>query len=507
MSNKHNKLSVNMLSYAGLQFVNLFVGIFLPRLFLERYGSEINGVISTINSFTSYFAYLEAGLGLALIHSLFKPLAVRDAERISGILSYSKQQYRRISYIYFVLVILLSVLFPAMSSVSDLGRTEFFWLVLVIGLYGALDFYSMAKYRVLLTADQKEYIISGAMIIAQLLRIIFVWAVLQYNVSVVYVKAIPVLTLSIRSILLKLYVKRQYPAIMFSAPPEPVDSDLRNRWDALLLQISIATSMSLPALIVSRVLGFKEASVYAVYNMVVSAVVLCVSALSSGVSPLMGKKLACKQDVSSFYDIYEHGVAIAVTIVFSVTAIMFAPFIDLYTEVTSDVKYSYPVYGLLFSVWGALYSYRIPITALVNASALYRENRRTNIVNLVIQLVFGWILTWKFGIPGLLVAMIFASLHRNIAMGIINSKKVLGNGIDKSIVKQMASALLVVISYYLGSSAIQNIEINVIKWIITAIIATLGVSCMCIFVYSIIDVKITCKIIRILRQRICVYRK
>lgn len=103
--------------------------------------------------------------------------------------------------------------------------------------------------------------------------------------------------------------------------------------------------------------------------------------------------------------------------------------------------------------------------------------------------------------------MIFASLHRNIAMGIINSKKVLGNGIDKSIVKQMASALLVVISYYLGSSAIQNIEINVIKWIITAIIATLGVSCMCIFVYSIIDVKITCKIIRILRQRICVYRK
>ena len=97
MSNKHNKLSVNMLSYAGLQFVNLFVGIFLPRLFLERYGSEINGVISTINSFTSYFAYLEAGLGLALIHSLFKPLAVRDAERISGILSYSKQQYRRIS--------------------------------------------------------------------------------------------------------------------------------------------------------------------------------------------------------------------------------------------------------------------------------------------------------------------------------------------------------------------------------------------------------------------------
>lgn len=501
MSSKRNKLSVNMLSYAGLQIVNLFVGIFLPRFFLERYGSEINGIVSTINSFTSYFMYLEAGLGLTLIHSLLKPLTEQNTEQISGILSYSKQRYQKISCVYFVLVILISVLFPLMRPVSDLGKIEFFCLVLVIGTYGALDFYSMAKYRVLLTADQREYIISGAMIIAQLLRVIFVLALLQFNVSIVYLKAVPVFTLIIRSILLKAYVKRQYPSIIFSAPPTPVESDVRNRWDALLLQISIATSMSLPALIVSQILGYKEASVYAVYSLVISAVIQCVSALSSGVSPLMGKKLACEQEVGGFYDVYEHGVAIVITIVFSVTAIMFAPFIDMYTEVTNDVRYSYPFYGLLFSVWGALYSYRIPITALINASALYRENRGTNIVNLVIQLVFGWLLTWKCGILGLLFVMIFAALHRNIAMGFVNSKEILGNSMIKSIVKQVLSVLLIVISYYLGSLAIHHIEMTVLNWIVVAIIVTICISCMCILVYSLIDLRITRRIIRVLCQR------
>lgn len=75
MGEKKNRLLTNMMSYAVLQIVNMMVGLFLPRLYLAVYGSEINGVVSTVNSFISYFSYLEAGLGLTLIHSLFKPLA------------------------------------------------------------------------------------------------------------------------------------------------------------------------------------------------------------------------------------------------------------------------------------------------------------------------------------------------------------------------------------------------------------------------------------------------
>ena len=73
MGDKKNRLLTNMMSYAALQIVNMMVGLFLPRLYLAVYGSEINGVVSAVNSFISYFSYLEAGLGLTMIHSLFKP--------------------------------------------------------------------------------------------------------------------------------------------------------------------------------------------------------------------------------------------------------------------------------------------------------------------------------------------------------------------------------------------------------------------------------------------------
>ena len=54
MKNKDKKqggLITNMASYAILQIVNMLVGLFLPRLYLAVYGSEVNGIISTANSF------------------------------------------------------------------------------------------------------------------------------------------------------------------------------------------------------------------------------------------------------------------------------------------------------------------------------------------------------------------------------------------------------------------------------------------------------------------------
>jgi len=292
MTNKSkNRLFTNMTSYAILQIVNMLVGLFLPRLYLAVYGSEINGIVSTVNSFITYFSYLEAGLGLTLIHSLFKPLADKNTNELNGILSFSKKQYQKISTIYFILVVALSLIFPMARNTDAIGRFEFMSLVFVIGLYGTLDFYTMAKYRVLLTADRKEYVISNAMILAQILRFVFVWLLLQFNLSVVLVKAIPILTLIIRSVVLKIYVQRKYPAVNFMLNSNVVISSASHRWDALLLQISISTSVSLPTIIVSQVLGFNEANVYAVYSLVISAIIAIVSALSSGVSPMMGASI------------------------------------------------------------------------------------------------------------------------------------------------------------------------------------------------------------------------
>ena len=497
-----NRLLTNMLSYAVLQIVNMLVGLFLPRLYLAVYGSEINGIISTINSFTTYFAYLEAGLGLTLIHSLFKPLAENDTESTNGVLSYSKKQYQKISYLYFILVVILSLVFPFLKIAKDIGKVEFIFLVFVIGSYGALDFYSMAKYRVLLTADRKEYVISNAMILAQLLRVVFVWILLKFNISVVFVKTVPIFTLLVRSVVLKIYVAKKYPNYSFVAPISQKISVSKDRWDALLLQISISTSVSLPTIIVSQVLGYKEANVFAVYSLVISAMISIISALSSGVSPMLGRSIAQGKEIGKTYDVYDFIVSITIAIVFSITVIMIIPFVSLYTNVVDDVNYIVPSYAILFCVWAAIYSYRIPVTAVINAAGIYRPNRIHNTINLAVQVIGGIVAAIVFGVLGVLIVMIVAALHRNISLSIVNSKEVLHNGISKSIIRQIAMILVIVGNFAIAYLPIQNMVNSVGSWIAWALIISVVEVVVCGIIFTLIDVKTMKNIIVSVKNRI-----
>ena len=78
--NRTKLFAINSISAIALQLVSLAVGLITPRIMLYYYGSEINGLISSLTQFFSYFMLVEAGLAGASIYALYKPLANRDTE-------------------------------------------------------------------------------------------------------------------------------------------------------------------------------------------------------------------------------------------------------------------------------------------------------------------------------------------------------------------------------------------------------------------------------------------
>ena len=51
------------------------VGFMLPRAIMVNYGSETNGLITSLQQFIQYFTLLEAGLSGAAVFALYKPLS------------------------------------------------------------------------------------------------------------------------------------------------------------------------------------------------------------------------------------------------------------------------------------------------------------------------------------------------------------------------------------------------------------------------------------------------
>src|SRR5690554_2699969 len=194
----------NNLAAAILQITILIFGLITPRLMISTYGSELNGLVSSTKQMVSYLRYLELGISAALVYTLYKPLANKNYSLINPLVTRAKKEYEKISLGYFIGAILLSFIYPLMLS-EEIGYGYVIIMVFIIGIYGALDFYTLSKYRVLLQADQRNYVVDLITTVTIIFQNVTSIILIIFNQSIFIVVFVPVIFLPVRSVLLNKY--------------------------------------------------------------------------------------------------------------------------------------------------------------------------------------------------------------------------------------------------------------------------------------------------------------
>ncbi|MGN1033532.1 MAG: hypothetical protein ACI4PU_08680, partial [Intestinibacter sp.] len=321
----------NSITTAVYQAIVMISGFIIPRIMLVYYGSEINGLISSINQFITYFNLVEAGLSGATVYSLYKPLAEDDHKQISAIVVAAKNFYMKSGYFFVGLVLALSLIYPLFIHLDELSPMSISILIIALGAKGFLEFFTLAKYRTLLTAAQKTYVISIASSVYVILNtiIIFVLSMLKCNILLVYIFAI--VALYARSLILIIYARRNFDYIDFNEKPN--NAALNKRWDALFLQVLQSVHIGAPTVLATILTNLKMVSVYSVFNMVMVGINGILSIFVSGLSATFGD-IIVRDEVETLQKSYKEFECIyymIITFVYSVTMIMLQPFIDVYT--------------------------------------------------------------------------------------------------------------------------------------------------------------------------------
>jgi len=470
------KFIVNSIAAAILQTFVLSIGLILPRLYLITYGSEVNGLVSTIVQLVSYFSYVEAGIGSVLIYALYKPLAKRDTQGINAIVSFAKKSYIKTSGLYFLLVVSLSIVYPFMINSESIDIRTISLLVLAIGIFGALDFYTMAKYRVLLIADQKEYVISVISMLALLVNFIIMVLLIRNNTYIVLVRTVPFISFIIRSSLLHWYVKYKYPLIKYN---QLFDKNicLPRRWDALIMQLSVSLSLSVPVIMIAIFCSLKMASVYSVYSMAFAGLIGIMSIFTAGISASFGNLVAMKEfDVlTTVHSQFEFSIYTITAFLYSCALILINPFVSIYTQGIRDISYAHPIYGVLFVIWGILFNICIPYTALVNAGGFYRETRKANLLQVVLLVVLSIIFVQFFQMTGVLWAQIIATLYWETHLVRVVKRLAVVDSVIKTFLRIIRMFMVVVLSYIPFLLWIQVTAASLYEWFIWAV----GVAIWC----------------------------
>lgn len=425
--NKTKKFALNATSSALQQVVTMAVGLITPRVMLQFYGSEINGLVTSITQFISYFSLIEAGLSGAAVYSLYKPLAQQDVKGINGIVSAAKRTYTKLGFIFCGLTLLLAAIYASIVTVQGLTFPEIFFLILIMGVSGAMEFFTMAKYRVLFTADQKQYILSFSTMVGIVLNMVVIVVCAFSHMNIVWLKGIAVFSVFARSAILAGYMRRRYKYVDFKEKPNMRALD--KRWDALYMQILWSLQSGAPVVLATVFTNMVQVSIYSIYNMVILGINNVASIFMSGLQAAFGDILARgnKEHLQKIYGQFLFAFYSILAVLYSVTAVMYLPFIRNYVADLPDSEaYILPTFGVLFFINGLLYAAKTPQGMITIAAGMYKETRLQTSIQAGILVVGGIILTPLFGLNGTMAAAIASNLYRLIDFIVFVSRQITG---------------------------------------------------------------------------------
>ena len=161
---------INTISSIILQIVTILSGFIIPRLLLEKFGSEVNGLVSSLNQFLNYITLLEGGLGAVILANLYKPLVEKNEAKISSIVVTMRKLYQKISIIFLIYSLILGIVYPFIVKTS-FSVDYVFTLTLILSINMFVQYCFSITWRTLLKADKKVYYVSFVQILIIILNI------------------------------------------------------------------------------------------------------------------------------------------------------------------------------------------------------------------------------------------------------------------------------------------------------------------------------------------------
>ena len=406
------------------QFVILALGLLIPRLVLVNYGSEVNGLLTTVTQIFTYVALLESGIGNAAVNAFYKPIVENDRDAISDVFSATQKYFRKVTLLYALCVIVISVAYPFLVS-SELDYATIFWVIFFQGMSGVITFYFSAAYRQLLTADGKYYIISTIHLIIYILSSVTKIVLMTFGISIVFLQVLNFVITCIQILIYVLVMRKKYAYLKTVSSPNM--SALSERGAFVIHEVSSTIFSSTDALVLSTFCSLKVASVYSIYNMVFSSLSSLINSVNNGLNYILGHSYAegDSKKYENTHDTYESIYMMSVFSIFTVAYILILPFVKLYTSGVEDIEYVDKLLPFLFVAIQLLSCSRAVASRLITISGHARATQMRSIIEAAINLVTSIILVNLVGIYGVLLGTIVALLYRSNDIIIYANKKIL----------------------------------------------------------------------------------
>lgn len=426
-----NKILKNIVYSLLSQIITIGLGLLIPRLILVGYGSETNGLLNSVTQIIVYLNLFEGGVQLVAIQALYRPVNLDDKTRVNCILSAVNKSNRKTGIIYLCLLLTVAFVYPCIIDDSTLDYTTVFGVVLLSGLGNGVLFYFHGKYRILLQAEGKSYILTNLHTIITVLNNIGKIICITLGYEIVIVVFVSFLISMLQAVYICLLIKRKYSWIDLNSPPD--HEAIVQKDAALVHQLAGMVFQNTDVLIITFFCGLKVVSLYSIYKLVISHLGSVLNSLYASFSFALGQKFSTEKSnfikMIDAVDVYFGGVCFAV---YTVAAVLFLPFIKLYTRGVTDIEYADIKLCLLFVVIELLTYARIPMLNTINYAGHFKNTLPQTLIETAINLTVSLTAVHFLGIYGVLLGTVAALVYRDIDVFLYVNHRILKRSAGKT---------------------------------------------------------------------------
>lgn len=420
---RKNKLLIN--SFIGFfsQLIILALGFVVPKIIINNYGSDTNGVTNTITQVFSYIALLESGIGTASQNALYPCYKNNDKDGISLIMSISKKYYRRISLYYAIIVIVMSLFIPILLK-TDVDYITIFFYIFFEGLTSLVGFYFTSVWRVFLDSSGKTYFTNIMNLLTKILQYGVKICLALIGLNIMFIQVGYFLVSLITLLIYYLYMKKKYSWINYDINTNGIKLENKNSY--LMAEISTTVFSSTDMIVLSIFVSTALSSVYSIYNLVFSAISGLITSIYQSTKYKLGQTYSVDAEkYKQTHNIFISFILGLSILTMSVCLWLTIPFVNLYTSNVKDINYIYKSLPLLFSIVNIFTLYRLIPNYIAGIAGYAKKIGYFSLAEAVGNIILSIIFVHFWGIYGTIFATIITLPFKVVYLFFLTEKKIL----------------------------------------------------------------------------------
>lgn len=454
---------LNIIASLVLKIVTLISGFIVPKLLITKFGSNVNGLISSITQFLGYITLLEAGIGPVIKSALYKPIAQKNKKEIENILYASEKFFRIIAMMFIIYLIILSLIYPIFVN-KEFSFIYTMSLIIIISISTLIEYYFGMTYTLYLQAEQKTYISSIIQTVLYIFNIIIILILIKLNANIQMIKLISGIIFVFRPIIQNVYVKKKYNINLKNAD---YSFKLKQKWDGLAQHIASVVHNNTDIAILTIFTQISEVSVYAVYLMIVKGIKTIIEAFTGGMDASFGDMIAREEqkELNKNFKTYELFYYTICTIVYACTIILIVPFVIVYTIGISDANYIRPIFASIIVISEFVWSIRLPYSSITLAAGHFKETQKGAWIEAGVNIIISIILVFKLGIIGVAIGTLVAMIIRTVEFMYHTNRYILKRKQKTSIIRVLLIIVETTIILLISQLIVKPEFVSYIEWI------------------------------------------